>query len=39
MARPSKLTVDQWKELERRLNSGESAAALSREYGISEPVF
>ena len=38
MARPSKLTADQWRELERRLNSGESAAALSREYGISEPV-
>lgn len=38
MGRPSKLTPDQWRELERRLHSGESAVALSREYGVSQPV-
>lgn len=36
MARPSKLTPAQWKELERRyLEGGESASALAREFGIS----
>ena len=35
MARPSKLTPEQWAELERRLASGEKAADLAREYGIS----
>ncbi len=38
MGRPSKLSPDQWKELERRLNAGESAAILSREFGISQGV-
>jgi hypothetical protein len=36
MARTSKLTPDQWKEVERRILSGESASALGREFGISE---
>ena len=35
MARPSKLTPDQWKEVERRLPI-EGASALAREFGISE---
>lgn len=38
MGRPSKLTPDQWAEVERRLNAGEGASALAREYGISQPV-
>lgn len=38
MGRPSKLTPDQWREVERRLNAGESAAVLSREFGVSQPV-
>lgn len=38
MGRPSKLTPDQWAEIERRLNLGESAAVLSREFGVSQPV-
>jgi hypothetical protein len=38
MGRPSKLTPDQWAEIERKLNEGESASALAREYGISQPV-
>lgn len=36
MGRPSKLTPDQWAKLERRLNAGESAAALSREFDVSQ---
>jgi hypothetical protein len=36
MARPSKLTPDQWREIERRLGAGAKAADLSREYGISQ---
>ena len=36
MGRPSKLSADQWATVERRLNAGESAASLSREYGVSE---
>jgi hypothetical protein len=35
MARPSKLTPEQWAEIERRLAAGESAAALAREFDIS----
>lgn len=38
MGRPSKLSPDQWAEIERRLNMGESAAVLSREFGVSQPV-
>ena len=36
MARPSKLSPEQWREIERRLAAGERAADLSREYGISQ---
>lgn len=36
MGRPSKLTPEQWKELERRMMGGESAAHLSRVFGISQ---
>lgn len=36
MGRPSKLSPDQWRELERRLNAGESAAVLSREFDVSQ---
>ena len=35
MARPSKLTPEQWGQIERRLAAGESASALAREFGIS----
>lgn len=35
MARPSKLTPAQWREIERRLTEGEGASALAREFGIS----
>ena len=35
MARPSKLSPDQWRELERRLSAGESASALAREFCIN----
>lgn len=35
MARPSKLTPEQWVEVERRLPT-EGASALAREFGISE---
>ena len=34
--RPSKLSPDQWREVEKRLNAGESAAALSREFDVSQ---
>lgn len=36
MPRPSKLTAAQWEEIKTRRALGESAAALSREFGISE---
>jgi len=35
MARPSKLSPDQWREIEQRLLSGESASALAREFEIN----
>lgn len=35
MARPSKLTPEQWIEIERRLAAGEGASALAREFGVS----
>lgn len=35
MGRTSKLTDEQWKTLGARLLAGEKAAALSREYGVS----
>ena len=35
MARPSKLSPEQWRDIERRLMTGESASALAREYGIN----
>ncbi len=35
MARPSKLSPEQWQEIERRLSAGEGASALAREFGIS----
>ena len=38
MGRLSKLTPEQWGQLKKRLDAGESAAALSREYGVSQPV-
>jgi ABC-type transporter Mla subunit MlaD len=36
MARPSKLTDQQWSEIEKRLLNGESAASLSRAFKISK---
>lgn len=36
MARPSKLSPAQWAEIERRLHEGEMAAALAREFCISQ---
>ena len=36
MARPSKLTPDQWKEVERRVIAGEPIRAVAREFGINE---
>jgi transposase-like protein len=34
MARPSKLSPEQWREIERRLAAGEGASELAREYGV-----
>lgn len=36
MGRKSKLTSEQWAEVERRLVAGEARRALAREYGVSE---
>jgi len=36
VGRPSKLSPEQWEELAKRLSAGESAASLSREYGVSQ---
>lgn len=36
MARPSKLSPEQWAEIERRLAAGESSAALAREFGVHQ---
>lgn len=36
MARPSKLTPEQWQAIEARFAAGETASALAREYGINE---
>lgn len=36
MARPSKLTPEQWQEVERRMLAGELASALAREFGINQ---
>lgn len=36
MARPSKLSPEQWLEIERRLAAGESSAALAREFGVHQ---
>ena len=36
MARPSKLSPEQWGEIAKRLAGGESAADLSREYGVHQ---
>jgi len=36
MGRKSKLTPDQWAEVERRLLEGESRRAVGRDFGISE---
>lgn len=36
MARPSKLTEQQWDAIHRRFLSGETARSLGREYGVSE---
>lgn len=36
MARPSKLSPDQWAEVERRAAQGETARALAREFGVDE---
>ena len=38
MGRTSKLSPEQWDTLKKRLDAGESAAALAREYGVSPPV-
>ena len=35
MARPSKLSPEQWADIERRLAAGEKASDLAREFGIS----
>lgn len=35
MGRPSKLSPEQWADIERRLSAGEAASALAREFGIS----
>lgn len=34
MARPSKLSPEQWQDIERRLSAGESPSALAREFGV-----
>lgn len=36
MARPSKLTPDQWDDIHKRMLAGETARALAREFGVSE---
>lgn len=36
MARPSKLTPDQWSDIGRRLLSGEKAADLAKEFGVNQ---
>jgi hypothetical protein len=36
MGRPSKLTGEQWAQVEQRLMEGESRRALAREFGVSE---
>ena len=36
MARPSKLTPEQWKAVERRVLDGESIRSLAKEFGVSE---
>lgn len=36
MARPSKLTSDQWDTITKRLMAGEKASDLAREYGVSK---
>lgn len=36
MGRPSKLTLEQWTEIEARMLSGESRTSLGREFGIAE---
>lgn len=35
MARPSKLSPQQWQDIERRLSAGEGASELAREYGVN----
>jgi hypothetical protein len=36
MGRPSKLTIEQWSEVTRRLAEGERAADLAKAYGVSK---
>ena len=36
MARPSKLSAEQWKDVEQRVLAGEVVRAVAREFGISE---
>lgn len=36
MARKSKLTPDQWNEIQKRILNGENIRPIAREYGISE---
>lgn len=36
MGRASKLTDDQWEELQRRILSGETITALAKEFGVSK---
>jgi transposase-like protein len=35
MARPSKLSPEQWSEIERRLSANEKASDLAREFGVN----
>lgn len=37
MARPSKLSPEQWREVERRATAGESLSRLAEEFGVSLP--
>jgi hypothetical protein len=36
MGRPSKLTDNQWEQIQKRMLGGESASELAREYGVTE---
>lgn len=36
MARPSKLTPDQWREVEKRSAAGEGARSIAKDFGVDE---